>query len=140
MKDGKFALEDYIHFLKVERQLSQNTVTSYKRDLSDYLLQLEKAGLGSIDDIDRSAILTYLQSLKEQGKSTRTISRHISSIRSFHQFLLREKVASQDPTVHLEMPKLEQKLPSCPFRSRSGQIDIHAGKQQTAREKGYRIA
>lgn len=112
MKDSNFALEDYIHFLKVERQLSQNTVTSYRRDLSDYLLRLEKAGFGSIDAIDRSAILTYLQSLKEQGKSTRTISRHISSIRSFHQFLLREKVASQDPTVHLEMPKLEQKLPS----------------------------
>ncbi|WP_432359141.1 site-specific tyrosine recombinase XerD [Sporosarcina sp. UB5] len=112
MKDAKFALEDYIHFLKVERQLSQNTVTSYKRDLSDYLDQLEKAGVGSIDDIDRSAILQYLHSLKELGKSSRTVARHISSIRSFHQFLLREKVTTQDPTVHLEMPKLEQKLPS----------------------------
>ena len=112
MKDGKFALEDYIHFLKVERQLSQNTVSSYKRDLSGYLLHLEKVGHESIDEIDRSGILKYLQNMKEQGKSTRTISRHISSIRSFHQFLLREKIASQDPTVHLEMPKLEQKLPS----------------------------
>lgn len=112
MKDAKFALEDYIHFLKVERQLSHNTVTSYKRDLSDYILDLEKSGVESIDDIDRSAILQYLHSLKELGKSSRTIARHISSIRSFHQFLLREKVTTQDPTVHLEMPKLEQKLPS----------------------------
>lgn len=112
MKDSKFALEDYIHFLKVERQLSQNTVASYKRDLLNYIVQLEKAGVGSIDDIDRSTILQYLHQLKEQGKSSRTVARHISSIRSFHQFLLREKVTSQDPTVHLEMPKLEQKLPS----------------------------
>lgn len=112
MKDSKFALEDYIHFLKVERQLSQNTVASYKRDLSDYIHQLDKAGVESIDNIDRSAILQYLHRLKEQGKSSRTVARHISSIRSFHQFLLREKVTTQDPTVHLEMPKLEQKLPS----------------------------
>nr|WP_255723342.1 site-specific tyrosine recombinase XerD [Sporosarcina sp. ACRSL] len=105
-------MEDYIHFLKVERQLSQNTVASYKRDLSDYLRQLEKAGIKSIDSIDRSAILQYLHRLQDQGKSSRTIARHISSIRSFHQFLLREKVTTQDPTVHLEMPKLEQKLPS----------------------------
>ncbi len=49
--------------------------------------------------------------MKAQGKSARTVSRHISSIRSFHQFFLREKVTTNDPTVHLEFPKIEQKLP-----------------------------
>ncbi|NYF24455.1 integrase/recombinase XerD [Sporosarcina sp. JAI121] len=111
MKDGRFALEDYIHFLKVERQLAGNTVVSYKRDIDEYLVFMEKAGYESIDEVDRSTILSHLQRLKEGGKSARTVSRHISSIRSFHQFLLREKVTTQDPTVHLELPKLEQKLP-----------------------------
>ncbi|WP_339249903.1 site-specific tyrosine recombinase XerD [Sporosarcina sp. FSL W8-0480] len=112
MKDGKFALEDYMHFLKVERQLSKNTISSYKRDLVEYIDAMEKIGMESIDKIDRSCILRHLHKLKEEGKSSRTIARHISSVRSFHQFLLREKVTTQDPTVHLEMPKLEQKLPS----------------------------
>ena len=111
MKDARFGLEDYMHFLKVERQLSDNTITSYRRDLHEYITYLEKTGYASIDGIDRSVILNHLQRLKDSGKSSRTVSRHISSIRSFHQFLLREKVATQDPTVHLELPKLEQKLP-----------------------------
>ncbi|MCG3089992.1 site-specific tyrosine recombinase XerD [Sporosarcina cyprini] len=111
MKDARFALEDYLHFLRVERQLAKNTLVSYQRDLLDYILHLEGQGYESIEQIDRAVILLYLQKLKDLGKSTRTISRHISSIRSFHQFLVREKVSSHDPTVHLEMPKLEQKLP-----------------------------
>ncbi|MBE1554065.1 integrase/recombinase XerD [Filibacter limicola] len=72
---------------------------------------MEQAGYESLANVDRTKILDYLQQLKGGGKSSRTISRHISSIRSFHQFLLREKVTTQDPTVHLELPKLEQKLP-----------------------------
>jgi len=112
MKDAEYALEDYIHFLKVERQLSQNTIASYKRDLVDYISSLEKAEIGSLTVVDRTAILHHLQKMKDEGKSARTLARHISSVRSFHQFLLREKVTEQDPTVHLEMPKLEQKLPS----------------------------
>jgi integrase/recombinase XerD len=111
MKDVRFALEDYMHFLKVERQLSGNTITSYKRDLDEYMNYMEQAGYDSIDDVDRPALLGHFHRLKEGGKSARTVSRHISSIRSFHQFLLREKVTTQDPTVHLELPKLEQKLP-----------------------------
>ncbi|WP_248511802.1 site-specific tyrosine recombinase XerD [Sporosarcina sp. NCCP-2222] len=111
MKDARFALEDYLHFLRVERQLAKNTLVSYQRDLLDYILHLEGQGYESFEQIDRAVILLYLQKLKDLGKSTRTISRHISSIRSFHQFLVREKVSTHDPTVHLEMPKLEQKLP-----------------------------
>jgi integrase/recombinase XerD len=111
MKNIYFALEDYMHFLQVERQLSGNTLVSYKRDLDEYLDYVGKAGIETIDDVDRAAIVTHLHRLQENGKSARSVSRHISSIRSFHQFLLRENVTKQDPTVHLELPKLEQKLP-----------------------------
>ena len=111
MKDAHFALEDYIHFLQVERQLSSNTISSYRRDLTDYIQSMEDAGHPSINKVDRTAIIGHLQRLKMEGKSARTISRHISSIRSFHQFLLRDQVTDQDPTVHLELPKIEQKLP-----------------------------
>lgn len=100
-----------MHFLKVERQLSANTIVSYRRDLDEYINSIEKAGYETIDAIDRSAIVDHLGELREAGKSARTISRHISSIRSFHQFLLRDRVTKNDPTVHLELPKLEQKLP-----------------------------
>ncbi|AMW98594.1 site-specific tyrosine recombinase XerD [Rummeliibacillus stabekisii] len=106
------AIADYIHFLRVERQLSQNTLQSYERDLKDYTQFLfEMSQLEKFDEIDKLQILKYLQSLQRKGISARTISRHISSIRSFHQFLLREKYSNNDPSVHLELPKIEQKLP-----------------------------
>ena len=111
MKDAMFALEDYMHFLKVERQLADNTIISYRRDLEDYIEFIKQVGFETIDEIGRPEILNYLHKLNGDGKSARTVSRHISSIRSFHQFLLREKVTTGDPTVHLELPKIEQKLP-----------------------------
>lgn len=112
MKEASFALSDYIHFLKVERQLSPNTLSSYQRDLKEYIEFLDKQeNLGSLSEIDRPNILRHLQQLKDSGKSARTIARHISSIRSFHQFLIREKMIDHDPTIHLEQPKIEQKLP-----------------------------
>lgn len=106
------AIEDYLHFIKVERQLSANTLQSYKRDLVAYARHLfHEQQMQTFNDVTREQILLYLDSLRSVGKSSKTISRQISSIRSFHQFLLREKVCNQDPTVHLEMPKKEQTLP-----------------------------
>lgn len=111
MEDARFALEDYLHFLKVERQLAENTLSSYEIDLLAYIKAMKNLHIGTIDKITRQDILLYLQQMYDEEKSARTISRHISSIRSFHQFLLREKVTVKDPTIHLELPKVEQKLP-----------------------------
>ncbi|GGA25250.1 site-specific tyrosine recombinase XerD [Psychrobacillus lasiicapitis] len=113
MKNGLVHLEDYIHFLRIERQLAENTLVSYKKDLVDYIRSvLETQQLHNLDLVERQHILVHLRKLKEEGKSARTIARHISSIRSFHQFLLREKVTTKDPTIHLELPQIEQKLPN----------------------------
>ncbi|SES34311.1 site-specific tyrosine recombinase XerD [Psychrobacillus sp. OK032] len=113
MKNGLVHLEDYLHFLRIERQLADNTLVSYEKDLVDYIQSvLETQQLHSLDLIERQHILVHLRKLKEEGKSARTVARHISSIRSFHQFLLREKVATKDPTIHLELPQIEQKLPN----------------------------
>ncbi len=113
MNEFQYAVEDYIHFIQVERQLSVNTLASYRRDLESYVIFLQNAeGMADFNRVERTTILRHLEQLRAQGKTSRTIARHISSIRSFHQFLLREKRAESDPTVHLEMPTIEQKLPN----------------------------
>ena len=105
-------LKDFIHFLVVEKGLASNTVVSYERDLKSYLLYVNKVEeISSLDAVSRPTIIQFLKFLTENGKSSKTIARHIASIRSFHQFLLREKVTTQDPTVHIDRPKQEQKLP-----------------------------
>jgi len=107
-----YPIEDYIHFIRVERQLSANTLASYRRDLEGYAQHLQDVQqLKDYNEVNREHILLHLENLRTEGKTARTVARHISSIRSFHQFLLREKVTTTDPTVHLEMPQVEQKLP-----------------------------
>ncbi|MFE7062510.1 site-specific tyrosine recombinase XerD [Sutcliffiella sp. NPDC057660] len=105
-------LNDFMHYLVVEKGLADNTIVSYERDLKAYILYISKVEeIASLDHVTRATIIQSLKFLHEKGKSSKTISRHIASIRSFHQFLLREKVTTQDPTVHIDRPKTEQKLP-----------------------------
>ncbi|MDQ0157238.1 site-specific tyrosine recombinase XerD [Robertmurraya andreesenii] len=105
-------LKDFTHFLLVEKGLAQNTIVSYERDLKSYIAFLQKnEGLTSLKDVQRIQIVRFLETLKEQGKSAKTLARHVASIRAFHQFLLREKVADQDPSVHIDTPRLERSLP-----------------------------
>lgn len=109
----KNELEDFLHFLQVERGLAVNTLTSYRRDLTNYIAYITKE-LQKIswNDVSRNDILQFLYHLKDNGKSSATISRHISSIRSFHQFLVREQIVKQDASLHVEKPKKDRTLPN----------------------------
>ena len=109
MKDQ---IKDFIHYLIVERGLSNNTIISYERDLKSYKKHLnEVQKIQSFNDVSRLHIIQFLKFLKDSGKSSKTIARHTASIRNFHQFLLREKQADQDPSVLIESPQLERSLP-----------------------------
>lgn len=105
-------MQDFLHYLTVERNLAKNTIVSYERDLRKYVHYLKHVEqIGSWNDVSRLHILQFLKFLKEKGSSAKTIARHIASIRSFHQFLLREKATEQDPSVHIETPQMERTLP-----------------------------
>lgn len=105
-------LDDFIHFLVVEKGLSKNTIVSYKRDLNSYITYLKNVEqLGDLNGVQRPQIVHFLGHLKDTGKSSKTLARHIASIRAFHHFLLREKAVDHDPTVHIESPQHERSLP-----------------------------
>ncbi|WP_163101069.1 site-specific tyrosine recombinase XerD [Peribacillus alkalitolerans] len=105
-------IRDFIHFLTVEKGLAKNTLVSYTRDLKSYLKYLQQIEqITNWNTVSRGQIVHFLGHLKQQGKSSRTLARHIASIRSYHQFLLREKVTEQDPSVHIESPQPERSLP-----------------------------
>ena len=105
-------LKDFMHFLVVEKGLATNTIMSYERDLKSYLQYLKNVeSIHSLNEVQRVHIVHFLRFLKEQGKSSKTLARHIASIRSFHQFLLRDKAVEQDPSVLIETPRLERNLP-----------------------------
>ncbi|MFD1039220.1 site-specific tyrosine recombinase XerD [Virgibacillus byunsanensis] len=106
------AYDDFFHYLQVERGLSDNTLKSYKRDLNQYLLYINKVMLKSNwDNVTRNDIIGFLQQLKDDGKSQSTMTRAVSTIRAFHQFLIREKFVNLDASLHIETPRKERKLP-----------------------------
>lgn len=104
-------ITDYLHYLTIERGLSENTKKSYQRDLLQYLSFLEKQKITDWQEVDRFTVVSFLQELKEGGKSSATIARMITSLRRFHQFLRQERITDHDPMQHIDSPKKQQKLP-----------------------------
>lgn len=101
----------FLHYLTVEKGLSKNTLQSYERDIQAYIKELENMNVSNIENTTRADIVAYLLKLKKSGKASSTISRTVSSIRAFYRFLYRDQRISQDPTLHIETPKIERKLP-----------------------------
>ncbi len=104
-------LEEYLHYLKIERGLSENTIQSYKRDLSQYFSFLDEKAISSCEQVDRYLVLDFLEFLRNEGKSSATIIRMVSSLRKFHQFLRQERMTDNDPMQHIDTPKKTQRLP-----------------------------
>ena len=104
-------VNEFIQYLAVERGLAQNTLESYGRDLRQFQAYLHNGQLDFIKDSSRSTILAYLNNLQTKGRAVSTISRNLAAIKSFYQYLVRERYLEKDPAAHLESPKLEKKLP-----------------------------
>ncbi|MFD1636007.1 site-specific tyrosine recombinase XerD [Evansella tamaricis] len=106
-------IKPFIHYLMEEKRVSQNTVEAYKRDLTKYLFYMKEVeGINNIKEITRLKVLHYFHYLKKEGKAGSTLARNYSALKSYHQFLLRESYHHEDPTVHMERPKDERRLPS----------------------------
>jgi len=104
-------IDQFIHFLAVEKGLAANTLESYQRDMLAYTAYLRDHGVSDIRDSTRTHIIGYLMTLQEKGRATATLSRNMASIRAFYQFLVRDKYLDKDPSIHLETPKIEKRLP-----------------------------
>jgi len=107
----KNLVDEFIHYLAVERGLAENTLDSYYRDLANYLDFLAKEKITEMSKTTKTHVMAYLLFLQKNGRATATISRHLAAMKSFYHFLLRERRMDKDPTANLESPKLEKKLP-----------------------------
>ncbi|WCK55962.1 site-specific tyrosine recombinase XerD [Aneurinibacillus sp. Ricciae_BoGa-3] len=134
----KSLITQFIHYLTVERGLANNTLESYERDLASYCEYIHRQGFDSLNDTSRMQIMSYLLDLQERGRATATLSRNLASIRAFYQFLLREKFIDHDPSVNLESPKIEKRLPQVlsvhevELLLNGPKLDVPAGKRDKA--------
>ena len=101
----------FLDFLKDDKKLSDNTLQSYKRDIIQYQNYIEENQI-NYTKVSKEDIKTYLNYLKKVGKKSSTISRNLASIRSFYQFLIRNRKIKNDPTEDVQSPKVEKRIPS----------------------------
>ncbi len=104
-------LNSFLSFIENDKKVSQNTLQSYRRDILQYARYIERNKLNYLK-IDEEGIKDYLRFMTEIGKKSSTISRSLASIRSFYQYLLRNKKVKKDPTEGIQSPKIEKRVPS----------------------------
>ena len=102
----KSILKDYNYYLRMERAMSQNTVASYCSDVEKFL----KFYGGRLEDVSVADVEEYLQS--REGLSERSQARVLSSLRSFFDWLLMEKVIEDNPCDRVDGPKIGRYLPN----------------------------
>ena len=87
----------FLAFLKDERQLSDNTLMSYQRDLEQTVTYLEDRGIVDWQQVDHYLLIDLLNSLRQQGKANSTINRVISSLRQFYKYMIRHHNLTINP-------------------------------------------
>lgn len=103
---------DYESYLMDEKALSSNTLECYMRDIRQYKAYMNSIGIDNIYIVNQSLIQDYICRMENEGISSSTILRKMSSIRSYYRFLLHRDEISQDPTKNLKGPQNTRKLPS----------------------------
>jgi len=104
-------LESFIEYMTVKRNVSDNTIDAYHRDLKIFLKFLNSQNITKLEMVNQTGIRAYLLNLHQNGRAVSTISRNIVSLRAFFQFLYEEGMIKEIPTINIEFPKQKKKLP-----------------------------
>jgi len=107
---NQLLLDGFYSFMVAERRLAPNTVESYSRDLGRYIAFIELVQHHA-KDCSRADLLQFLHHEQENGLSARSLSRMLSSIKTFYNYLVIEGVLEQSPFQDVQTPRLEKKLP-----------------------------
>ena len=103
-------LGSFLNYLRVEKGLSNNTLQAYRRDMEKFVAFAAKHGL-KVTDVRRAHVVDFLASLYRAKLDSRSVARHLVTIRHFFRFSLAEGVISEDPAATIESPKFRQSLP-----------------------------
>ena len=102
---------DFLTMLRVERNVSTHTMDAYKRDINQYLVYLGDLDIKNLSDVKSTHIRDYIRVLSDGGMAPASISRIISSIRTYYRFLSSENILDENPVLLINNPKLPKKLP-----------------------------
>jgi integrase/recombinase XerD len=104
-------LDQFLHYLIVEKGLSKNTIEAYSHGLTRFLNHLRGKGVQEIRDVGKFDVRGFLLALKKENLSAKTIVRNLVAIRTFFRFLTQEGILETNPVEDLESPKVAKTLP-----------------------------
>ncbi len=105
-------IEKYTDFIANVKHKSVNTVESYKRDLNHYIEYLNNSGISNFEAVTANNVTSYLTFLEHKGKAASTVSRALAALKSFYIFMIQNGDIELNPTLKLETPHVERKLPT----------------------------
>ena len=104
------AIAAFLTHVRVEKGLSPNTVSAYRRDLLKFEEFAKKRKL-TVESVSRDDLVDFLAGLYRQKLESRTVARNLVTMRNFFRFALVQEMRTEDPTLNLESPKIRRSLP-----------------------------
>ncbi len=104
-------IAEFLGYLSVERGATGNTIDAYRRDLDGYATFMTRRGVPTARDVDRDDVTAYVAALVRLELAPTTVQRRVSTVKSFHKFLVREGLTEHHPTADVPLPKTPQHLP-----------------------------
>ena len=104
------AITSFLTHVRVEKGLSPNTVSAYRRDLMKFDEFVKKKKL-TLEAVKRDDLVDFLASLYRQKLESRTVARHLVTMRNFFRFAQVQELIKEDPSLNLESPKIRRSLP-----------------------------
>ncbi len=107
----EYLLDQFLHYLIVEKGLSKNTIEAYGHGLTRFLNHLKKREIREIRDVGKFDVKGFLVALRKENLNTKSIVRNLVAIRTFFRFLAQEGIVEANPAENLESPKVAKTLP-----------------------------
>ncbi|TFB12057.1 site-specific tyrosine recombinase XerD [Candidatus Marinimicrobia bacterium MT.SAG.3] len=104
-------LKDFFIYLRMERNLSENTISAYSIALKRYIAFLTDRGIKKADEVTYDVVEGMFTELSSLGLSARSVAQNLSALKAFHRFLEDEDISKKDPTQNFQTPRMSKKLP-----------------------------
>ncbi|HWO77945.1 MAG TPA: tyrosine recombinase XerC [Bacillus sp. (in: firmicutes)] len=110
--DAVQALSEFKEYMQIEKNYSSLTIQHYTKDIDTFFQFMKQQGITKLSDVSYFDARLFISKLFDEAYKRSSISRKISSLRSFYAFLMREGKIEQNPFQMLSLPKKEKRLPS----------------------------
>ena len=107
----KIFLKEYLTYLKLEKNLSDNTISSYKNDISSFIRFLEEHKIDDPSRIESHLIIKFFTNLEKVGLTSSSAARYFSSLKGFLNYLFANNYIKNNPIEKVSPPKLAKNLP-----------------------------